>query len=99
DINNPDRMVRKGDRYKYNYEIEVNHFSGFTQFEFNTRKADFFISGNISQTDYQRDGKYKNGYFPEESFGKGEQLSFTDFGVKGGILYKYTGQHMFGLNA
>src|SRR5690625_4723371 len=99
DLNNPDRIVRNGDRYKYNYNIESDYGSAFAQAEFNYRKVDFFLAGDISRTTYQRDGKYRNGHFPNNSFGKGEKLEFTNFGAKGGALFKLTGQHMIRANA
>src|SRR5690625_5224832 len=99
DLNNPDRVVRNGDRYKYNYDINSDYGSAFAQAEFNYRNVDFFVSGNISRTTYQRDGKFRNGHFPNNSFGKGEKLEFTDYGVKTGALFKITGQHMIRANA
>lgn len=98
DMNNPDRIVRNGDRYKYNYDIESDYGSAFAQAEFNYRNVDLFLAGDISQTTYQRDGKFKNGHFPTNSFGKGDKLEFTDYGVKAGALFKLTGQHMIRVN-
>lgn len=98
DLNNPDRIVKEGDRYKYNYDINSDYYSGFVQAEFNYNKVDFFLAGDVSQTTYQRDGKYRNGHFADNSYGKGEKLEFTNYGAKAGALYKVTGQHMIRLN-
>jgi len=98
DLNNPDRIVQKGDRYKYNYNIESNYASAFAQAEFNYKMVDFFVAGDISNTTYQRDGKYQNGHFPTNSYGKGEKLDFTNFSTKAGALFKITGQHMLRAN-
>lgn len=94
DMNNPDRIVKKGDRYKYNYDILYDYASAFAQAEFEYKNVDFFIGANLSNTTYQRDGHYMNGHFADNSYGKGEKMDFTNYGVKGGLLYKVTGQHM-----
>src|SRR5699024_9776873 len=97
DLNNPNRVAKTGDRYKYNYDNNADFASAFAQAQFSYKKIDFYLGAKFSYTSYQRDGKYKNGYFPENSYGKGDKLDFNDFGVKGGLLYKITGQHMINL--
>lgn len=98
DLNNPDRVVKEGDRYKYNYDINAEYGSAFVQGLFNYRNVDFFLGGDVSYTSYQRDGKFRNGHFAEASYGKGEKLDFTNYSAKAGVLYKITGQHMLRLN-
>ncbi len=99
DVNNPNRIVFEGDRYKYNYVIDSDVISSFAQAQFKTKKIDYYLAGNVSQTTYQRDGKYENGNFVGNSFGKSEKLEFTDFGVKGGATYKLNGQNFIDFNA
>ncbi|MGK0430318.1 MAG: hypothetical protein ACJARX_001994, partial [Psychroserpens sp.] len=96
--NNPNRIVQEGDRYKYNYEINANVISTFVQAQFKYHKVDFYVGANFSQTSYQRNGLYENGNFEGNSFGKGEQLNFSNYGVKAGATYKVTGRHLIDLN-
>ncbi|WP_046758869.1 TonB-dependent receptor [Kordia jejudonensis] len=98
DLNNPNRVVTEGDRFRYNFEIRSNTVGGFAQAQFKYKKVDFFVSGSVKNTTYQREGLYRNGGFPTNSFGKGEKLSFTGIGVKGGLTYKLTGRHLFDFN-
>ncbi|WP_431133328.1 carboxypeptidase regulatory-like domain-containing protein [Psychroserpens mesophilus] len=108
DIRNPNRVVTEGDRYKYNYDIDSDVISGFAQVQFKYNKIDFYAGANISQTTYQRDGKYENGFFPGQgyqegfgdisSFGKSEKLEFSNYGVKAGFTYKITGKHLIDVN-
>jgi hypothetical protein len=98
DVNNPNRLVGEGDRYKYNYDINSDVMSSFAQVQVKTKNFDYFVAGNISRTTYQRDGKYENGNFIGNSFGLSEKLEFTDFGVKGGVTYKINGQNYVDLN-
>lgn len=95
DINNPNRLVGEGDRFRYNFEIQSNSVGGFAQAQFKYKKVDFFVSGSVKNTTYQRTGLYRNGGFPTNSFGEGEKLSFTGIGAKAGLTYKLTGRHLF----
>jgi hypothetical protein len=100
DRNNPNRIVREGDRYKYNYDIDANVITGFAQAQFKYNKIDFYVGANISQTNYQRNGLYDNGNFPgARSFGKSEKLDFSNYGIKAGGTYKITGRHLVDINA
>ncbi|MFP4844401.1 carboxypeptidase regulatory-like domain-containing protein [Winogradskyella sp. PE311] len=109
DLRNPNRVVTEGDRYKYNYEIDSDVISSFVQTQFKYNKVDFYIGANVSQTNYQRNGLYENGFFPGNgnvsnfgdvsSFGKSEQLKFTNYGAKAGLTYKLTGKHLIDINA
>ncbi len=94
DLRNPNRIVGVGDRYDYNYEIAAGTINGFVQGQFAYRNIDFFLAGNASQTTYQRNGRFENGYFPgNESFGKSELLNFINYGVKGGTTLKINGRN------
>ncbi|PCI04785.1 MAG: hypothetical protein COB77_07575, partial [Gammaproteobacteria bacterium] len=53
----------------------------------------------MTNTQYQREGIYQNGGFPDNSLGRGDQLTFTGIGAKGGITYKVTGKHLVDVNA
>ena len=100
DLQNPNRVVQEGDRFKYNYNIFADVISGYAQAQFKYSKVDFYLSGSVTNTQYQREGLYENGGFPgDESFGKGEKLSFTGLGAKGGLTYKITGKHLVDINA
>ncbi|MGJ8683136.1 MAG: carboxypeptidase-like regulatory domain-containing protein [Nonlabens sp.] len=98
DLNNPNRIAGEGDRYKYNYDILVDEVDAFAQAQFKTKKVDFYVAGNVTQTSYQRDGKFRNGNFANNSFGKGEKLDFTNFGIKGGATYKLSGKSFIDVN-
>lgn len=102
DLRNRNRIVREGERYKYNYEINSDVISSFIQAQFNTTRVDFYLGVNLSNTTYQRVGLYENGFFPGEgnngSFGESDKLSFTNYGVKGGGIFKITGRHLLQFN-
>ena len=101
DLLNLNRIVKEGERYKYNYQLFASVLSGFAQLGLNYKKVDGYIGLSLNYTSYKRVGLYQNGYFPEvgRSLGESDKLSFTSPGLKGGIIYKITGRHLIDFNA
>lgn len=100
DVRNPNRIVKEGDRFKYNYNLSSNVLNGFAQAQFKYNKVDFYVAGNVSKTEHQREGLYENGSFlGNRSLGKSPKHSFTNFGAKGGLTYKINGRNLIDINA
>ena len=97
DARNPDRIVGEGDKFRYNYEIDASVISGYAQAQFKYNKVDFYASASLTSTSYQRNGLWEHSAFAN-SFGKGEKLTFTGVGAKGGFTYKITGKHLIDVN-
>jgi hypothetical protein len=98
DLQNPDRVAFEGDKFRYNYSLNADIISGYAQGVFKYNKIDFYISGSITNTQYQREGLYDHEAY-ENSLGKSRKLTFTGIGAKGGLTYKLTGKHLFDINA
>ncbi len=98
DLNNPGRQVVEGDRFGYNYNLYATVADAFTQFKFTYKKVDFYLAQNYSKSYYQREGLYRNGYYPTNSYGKSDKITFDNFGFKGGLTYKITGRQFFDVN-
>ena len=98
DLNHPNRNVVEGDTFGYNYNLLANTLDAFTQFKFNYKKVDFYLSESYTRSQYQREGLYKNGLYPTNSFGKSDKYIFENFGFKGGLTYKITGRQFFTVN-
>lgn len=98
DLDNPYRIIREGDKYNYDY---INHFNKawwWGQATFTYNKVDFFLAANFGINSFDREGLYRNGVFPESSFGKSKMQNFTIYGAKGGVTYKLNGRHYLFLN-
>ena len=93
------RLVREDERFKYNYDLSANYLGGFLQSQFFYRSFDFYGGIKFSHHAYQRTGLFQNGNFSENSLGKSQLVSFTNFGFKAGVTYKITGKHLIDLNA
>ena len=98
DLNNPNRTLGVGEHYGYNYNIDATRLDAFTQFKFIYKKVDFYLAQSFSRSVYQRAGLYKNGYYPNNSFGKSKKANFENFGFKGGITFKLNGRNFIDFN-
>lgn len=98
DLNNPNRQIGENESYGYNYLLHALTFDGFTQFKFTYDKADFYLAQSFSRTEYQREGLYRNGIYADNSYGKGESVTFENFGFKGGLTYKLNGRNYLDFN-
>ncbi|KGO85372.1 TonB-dependent receptor [Flavobacterium rivuli WB 3.3-2 = DSM 21788] len=99
DLNNPNRTVRVGDTYGYNYNLFANNIDAFTQFKFSYSNIDFYLAQNFSRSEYQREGLYRNGLYANNSYGKSNKAVFENYGFKGGLTYKLDGRNMIVVNA
>ncbi len=99
DLNNPNRVLRVGDIYGYHYFANVSKYSLWGQALFNFDHFDYMLALNVSSTTMYRDGKTKNGIFPNDSYGKSGEYTFPDAGIKGGATYKLNGRNYFFANA
>ncbi len=99
DLNNPFRTIGVGEHYGYNYNIIATKLEAYTQFKFIYKKVDFYLAQSFSRSSYQREGLYKNGYYPVNSLGKSDIINFDDYGFKGGLTYKINGRNYIDFNA
>ncbi|CAI2766169.1 carboxypeptidase-like regulatory domain-containing protein [Flavobacterium collinsii] len=98
DLQNPNRQVKEGDTYGYNYNFLATTIDVFTQFKFNYKKTDFYLGQSYSISNYQREGLYQNGIYPASSLGKSKDVKFENFGFKGGLTYKISGKQWLFFN-
>lgn len=98
DLNNPNRAIMVGDTYGYNYNLNAIVADAFTQFKFTYKTVDFYVAQSFSRSQYEREGLYRNGIYANNSFGKSGKQIFENFGFKGGLTYKITGQHLLDFN-
>lgn len=99
DLDNPDREVRKGDRYGYDYDINALEVTGWLQNVINLRKWDINYGLKLSYTQFQRHGNMRNGRAPENSKGSGETHRFDNGAFKVGATYKLDGRNFFTAHA
>jgi hypothetical protein len=94
----PNRILRVGDKFGYNYNIDLHKAAVWAQSVFKFRKIDFFLSAEHSYTTYYRTGNVRVGLFPDNSFGPSKPLEFYNYSFKGGLTYKLDGRNYFFAN-
>lgn len=99
DLNNPSEILQEGDKWGYNYDLNIHKWNTWVQGVLTLRKFDIFLAGNAEGTSFWRTGYYRNGRFPDNSFGDSEVQDFTNYGAKAGITYKLDGRNYFFANA
>jgi hypothetical protein len=57
------------------------------------------LAQSYSRKTYQREGLYRNGIYANSSFGKSDKIEFDNFGFKGGLTYKISGQQFLNFNS
>ncbi len=98
DLNEPNRVVRKGDVFGYNYDNHVYAGNLWAQMHHNYEKLEFFYAAKLTGTSFYRYGHMKNGRYPDSSLGKGVVHTFMDPALKGGLVYKINGRNLVSLN-
>lgn len=98
DVDNPNRVVYEGDRFGYDFDININTYNVFAQAEVKSSKIDWFATLDLSQTMLWRTGNMKNGKFLEDSYGDSDKKNFFNYGIKAGLIYKITGRHLIRAN-
>ena len=98
DLNKPDRRVYEGDVFGYDFRYHVTSADIWFQQEHSYRYLDLYFGTKLKYTGFQREGKMRNGRYPEDSYGKGKRHDFVDFGAKLGATYKFTGRHYLSAN-
>jgi len=107
DNQNKSRLLGEGDKYRYNYNLYADVISGYAQGQFKYNKFDFYLSGSVTTTTYQREGLWEHSRFDEArsfgeeaptSLGKGKEITFTGVGAKAGLTYKISGKHLIDIN-
>jgi hypothetical protein len=93
DIDNPNKVVRTGDTYGYDFNTTTQNGLVWAQGQYKSKSIDAFVGGEVSYTQFFRTGFMRNGKFPDNSLGDSEISSFFNYGVKGGLTYKIDGRN------
>lgn len=99
DLDNPNRIIKKGDKFGYNYDMHMVYSQLFATGLFNYAHWDFYAGAEFSTTHFWRYGHMRNGRAPENSKGKGDVHSFYNYAVKAGATWKINGRNYIFANA
>lgn len=99
DLNNPNRVIKEGDRFGYDYDLLSNNGNLWGMMEFNYPHFDYYAAATIGGTQYWREGFMLNGRNIDNSFGVSEKQSSFIYNLKAGTTWKITGRHFVTANA
>jgi hypothetical protein len=93
DLDRPNRVIREGDRFGYDYNIHAQNYQGWAQLFLSGSQVDGFIGAELGYADFYREGNVRTGRFPENSLGNSEVVDFLTWKAKGGLTYKINGRN------
>lgn len=99
DLDETNKTVKEGDIFGYDYDIKTTLYNAFVQYEKRFQRLEVYGGLELAYTSFFRDSRFRNGRFPDNSYGKGDSHNFFHFGLKGGATYKVTGRHFIAANA
>ncbi|HMM11920.1 MAG TPA: TonB-dependent receptor plug domain-containing protein [Bacteroidales bacterium] len=99
DLRNPNRIVKEGDIFGYDYLANVNTAELWAQAEKQFSRLETYLGAKISTTDIWRTGKMQNGRFPDNSYGDDAKINFVNYGFKAGATYAIDGRNYLMANA
>ncbi|MBL7902890.1 MAG: hypothetical protein JNK73_12915 [Bacteroidia bacterium] len=98
DIEHPDKKIYQGDRFGYDYSINMNRAEVWFQNEYSFRQLELYSGISFSGQQVWREGFVANGKFPNSSKGTSEKAGFFNYGFKAGVTYKISGRHFVSAN-
>jgi hypothetical protein len=98
-IDEPNKPVKKGDVFGFDYNINASRYEGWGQVEKTFNRFELYAAFSLNSTSFYRDGHIVNGKFMTSSGGRSDKLSFFNYGVKAGGIYKLNGRNFLLVNA
>lgn len=102
DLDKPNRVIAVGDRFGYDYDMNIYTAKAFAQNEWNLAHMDFYYAAKVTFTNFFREGHMRNGradFLGVKSKGKGASYQFFDPSFKAGFAYKFDGHNRVSVNA
>ena len=93
DVDNPNRIIKEGDVFGYDYDIYVNNARLFTQYTFNNSIANITLGAHIDGTTMERYGNMRNGRAINNSKGSSGTAKFFSGGAKLGVVWNINGNN------
>jgi hypothetical protein len=93
DTARPNRILRVGDKYDYDYNITYHKGGLWLEPKFKFERIEFYIGAGADYNYYWRTGLVTSGIFSTNSYGDSRKLSMFTYNLKGGLTYKINGRN------
>ncbi len=98
DVDNSNIKVYEGDRTQYSYDLSRDSYSLNGSTEIDLPKWNVMASVVGSYSESQRDGKFRNHFYQNNSKGKSAVYDALDGGLKARVTYKINGKNFLVYN-
>ncbi len=98
DVNKPNRILGTGDKFGYDYNINIQKATAWAQAVVKFSKLNFFVGVEHSYTQFWRVGYTRNGLYPDNSYGTSKRQDFYNYSAKAGVSYKLKSGNYFFIN-
>ena len=95
-LDTPNRRIKKGDRFGYDYTIRQHNISVFAVYRYSTERLRLDISGKVGYTDISRKGHFRKELFSESSLGVSRHAKFAPYQLRVAGEYLFGDNHLFG---
>lgn len=93
DLRNPNRRIEEGDRFGYDYRMQLNRWSIFGRVGYHDERLRLSLAAELGGDKYRRTGNYdKEAAVDIDSYGSSEWQSFDKYSVKMGAGYSFSPQ-------
>ena len=98
DLRHPNRKINKGDRFGYDYNIDVNKAEMWSNYQYTGAYAQLVLAGHVDGTTMERNGLMENGRYQNNSYGKSGAAKFLGGGGKATVAFTPTRNHRLALS-
>lgn len=99
DLRHPDRLIREGDRFGYDYAMRRMEIGAMVGLEYRIGGFDVGFAANIAEEWIRRRGFYEKELFPGNgSYGKSDVVNFSTYRLSLSLGYAFTPRHYLGMS-
>lgn len=87
------KMAKEGDKMSYDYYANLRTAQLWAMYARSFGNFSMNIGGEVGFASLWRDGQWRKGLFPNNSYGNSEKLNYLTYRVKGNFNYRISGAH------
>lgn len=99
DVDNRDKEVKLGDRFGYDYNINVNTARLFGDYTYSNKSVNVMVGAHVDGTTIERYGNMRNGRAINSSKGSSGVSMFLGGGIKAGVNWAINGNNTLSAGA
>lgn len=100
DLQNPNRKIREGDRFGYDYALADRYAGAFVTLDYQSSKSHLDFAAELGDESIRREGFYEKELFAgSKSLGRSQSVRMMPYKMKAAYGYSFTPQHYLELCA